>query len=81
MVIDDNQPSHISILIKFERVNRRYRALNSLAGFACLIFWMTQYEPRNCEIRPEVALFENQKKTRRARSLLSLIQSLPYTRM
>ena len=41
MVIDYNQPSHVSILIKFERGNRRYRALNSLAGFACLVFWIT----------------------------------------
>ena len=46
MVIDDNQPSHISILIKFERVNRMHRALHCLAGLACLIFWFTHHGPR-----------------------------------
>ena len=46
MVIDDNQPSRVSILIKFERGNRRYRAFHCLAGFACLIFWFTHHGPR-----------------------------------
>ena len=39
-----NEKSYIHI--KFERGNRRYRALNSLAGFACLVFWITHHGPR-----------------------------------
>jgi len=35
-----------NIVIKFERVNRRYRVLHCLAGFACLIFWFTHHGPR-----------------------------------
>ena len=35
-----------NIVIKFERVNRRYRALHCLAGLACLIFWFTHHGPR-----------------------------------
>ena len=34
------------ILIKFQSVNRKYRALNCLAGLACLIFWFTHHGPR-----------------------------------
>ena len=48
------------LLIKFERVNRRYRALHCLAGLAPLIFWFTHHGPRwpiSAEKRREALFF------------------------